>query len=133
MSAALRQHVRDRAGARCEYCRFHEEHLLLWPFHLEHIVAEQHGGADELENLAWSCQRCNLHKGTNLSAIDPDSGLVVRLFHPRRDVWPEHFALEGGGRIRGVTPAGRATVWLLRMNAAERIEIRRLLISTGRW
>lgn len=69
MSAALRQHVRDRAGARCEYCRFHEEHLPLWSFHLEHIVAEQHGGTDESENLAWSCQRCNLHKGTNLSAM----------------------------------------------------------------
>ncbi len=133
MSAALRQQVRDRARARCECCRFREEHLPLWPFHLEHIVAEQHGGTEELENLAWSCQRCNLLKGTNLSGIDPNSGLVVRLFHPRREVWSEHFAVDGDGRIRGVTPTGRASARLLRMNAPERIEIRRLLISTGHW
>ncbi len=133
ISAALRRQVRDRARARCEYCRFREDHLPLWAFHLEHIVAEQHGGGDEPENLAWSCQRCNLHKGTNLSGIDPDYGLVVRLFHPRRDDWAEHFAVDADGRIRGMTPTGRASAWLLRVNAPERMEIRRLLISTGRW
>ena len=133
MSVALRQPVRDRAGARCEYCRFHEEHVPLWPFHLEHIVAAQHGGAEALENLAWSCQRCNLHKGTNLSGIDPDSGSVVRLFHPRTDIWLEHFAVDDQGRIQGLTPTGRATGWLLQMNSPERIAIRRLLLTSGRW
>ena len=90
--AALRQAVRDRAGGRCEYCRFHEHHLPLWPFHLEHILAEQHGGTDELANLAWSCQRCNLRKDTNMSGIDPDSSHAVHLFHPRADSWRDHFA-----------------------------------------
>ena len=41
-------------------------------FHLDHIVARQHGGTDEQKNLAWSCQECNLLKGTDLSAVDPD-------------------------------------------------------------
>ena len=133
MSPAVRQAVRDRAGSRCEYCGFREEHLPLWPFHREHVVAEQHGGTDALENLAWSCQRCNLRKGTNLSGIDPDSGSVVRLFHPRTDAWSENFVADGDGRIRGSSPIGRATVWLLQMNSLERVEMRRLLLSAGRW
>ncbi len=67
MPRNLRQLIRERAGARCEYCRFHEEHLSLWPFHLDHIVARQHQGSAGPANLAWACQRCNLLKGTNLA------------------------------------------------------------------
>jgi hypothetical protein len=131
--ASRRQQVRQRAGRRCEYCRFHEDHLPLWPFHLEHIVAEQHSGSDALENLAWSCQRCNLHKGTNLSGVDPDSGRIVRLFHPRKDHWNRAFTVENDGRIRGLNAIGRATVWLLNMNSAERVEMRRILLDTAQW
>ena len=129
----LREDVRRRAEQCCEYCRFHEHHLPLWPFHLEHIVAGQHGGSDELANLAWSCQRCNLRKGTNLSTLDPDSGSVVRLFHPRQHVWADHFALADDGCLQGLTPVGRATVRLLQMNSRERVELRRMLVSQGVW
>ena len=131
--ARVRREVRSRAHRRCEYCGFHEDHLPIWPFHLEHIVAEQHGGSDEPGNLAWSCQRCNLRKGTNLSARDPDSGIVVPLFHPRSDAWPAHFELAPDGNIRALTPVGRATAALLQMNARERVALRRLLISRGDW
>jgi hypothetical protein len=132
MMEAARQEVRHRAGGRCEYCRFHESHLPLWPFHLDHVQAEQHGGGENPGNLAWSCQRCNLRKGTNLSGVDPDSAAVVQLFHPRQDAWAEHFALRDG-RIEGLTPTGRATAWLLQMNAEERVTLRRLLAEAGRW
>ena len=133
ISTRLRQAVRPRAGRRCEYCHFHEDHLPLWPFHLEHIVAGQHGGGDTTENLAWSCQRCNLRKGPNLTGIDPDTDCPVGLFHPREDVWSECFSLGADGRIVGLNAAGRATAWLLQMNCAERVEIRRLLLLAGRW
>ncbi len=132
MSPRDRQFVRVRARQRCEYCRFHEEDLPLWPFHLDHVIAEQHGGADQPENLAWSCQRCNLFKGTNLSAIDPDSARVVRLYHPRIEIWHEHFLIQTN-RIIGQTPGGRATVWLLQMNSVERVEIRSDLMALGQW
>ena len=132
MSPRLRQLVRKRANRRCEYCRFHEDDLPLWPFHLDHIVAEQHGGPDNAANLAWACQRCNLCKGANLTAIDPDSSQVVRLFNPRTEAWAEHFALDGP-RIVGLTSAGRATAWLLQMNCEERTELRAELMATGRW
>jgi hypothetical protein len=132
MSPRIREHVRERAGGRCEYCRFHEEDLPLWPFHLDHIVAEQHLGTDDPANLAWACQRCNLCKGTNLTAIDPDSARIVRLFSPRTDRWEEHFAFEANC-ILGLTPTGRATAWLLQMNCTERMELRTELMASGRW
>src|SRR5262245_41489643 len=132
MPPGLRQSVRERAGGRCEYCRFRETHLPFWPFHLEHIVARQHGGSDDTSNLAWACPRCNACKGTNLSAVDPDSDNVVRLFDPRTNRWEDHFALQGK-RLVGLTPSGRATVWLLQMNTEERLELRGMLLEEGTW
>jgi hypothetical protein len=49
----------------------------------------QHGGGDDADNLALACPDCNLRKGPNLTGIDPETGAVVRLFHPRRDVGSE--------------------------------------------
>lgn len=132
MSPRTREAVRVRADRRCEYCHFHEEDLPLWPFHIDHVVPEQHFGASTLENLAWACQRCNLCKGTNLAAVDAESGKVVRLFSPRTDRWDEHFALRGN-RIIGRTPIGRATVGILQMNRAERMDLRTELTTTGQW
>src|SRR5947199_7788185 len=86
--------VRARAKHRCEYCRFPEPFAEL-PFHIDHIVAKQHGGQTVLENLALACCFCNAYKGPNFSGADPNSGEVVRLFHPRQDIWEVHFAWKG--------------------------------------
>ena len=90
ISSALRKLVKERAGDRCEYCGLHQDHSVM-SFHVEHIIPRQHGGASVSENLALACPGCNLHKGPNLTGIDPDTGEVSRLFHPRQDVWQEHF------------------------------------------
>jgi hypothetical protein len=132
MSRRLRQFVRLRAARRCEYCGFHEKDLPLWPFHLDHIRAKQHGGPASSMNLAWACQRCSLFKGTNLSSVDPDSGLAVRLFNPRLDRWGRHFTFQGN-RIIGSSGIGRATVWLLQMNSDQRMELRAELRVAGQW
>jgi hypothetical protein len=113
MDAATSQLLRQRAGQRCEYCRLAQEHSAL-RFHIEHVIAHQHGGPDDPENLALACLECNYQKGPNLSGVDPDTGKVTRLFHPRRDLWERHFARDGA-RIVGKTPVG-TTVWLLEMN-----------------
>ena len=126
MPQSLRHQVRQRAGKRCEYCGFREDHLPLWTFHLDHIVARQHRGRNSLNNLAWSCHHCNLHKGPNLTGLDPESGAIAPLFHPRRDLWAEHFAWVGV-ELHGLTPAGRATIAVLRINAPPRLELRALL------
>lgn len=129
MNAETRALVRARAGDRCEYCLIRQEHAE-YAHHIEHIVARQHGGDDGLGNLALACARCNACKGPNLTGIDGETGEVVPLFHPRRDVWREHFAFEGA-RIDGLTPVGRATVRVLAMNETRRLEIRALLLAEG--
>lgn len=129
MDAAIRRLVRQRAHERCEYCRLPQDAVDL-RFHIEHIVAKQHGGTDDTDNLCLACDRCNLHKGPNLSSIDPDSGQIVELFHPRRDDWNAHFE-SMGGRIIGITPTGRATAQLMQMNATRRRQLRERLIAEG--
>jgi hypothetical protein len=66
-----------------------------------------------------------------VASIDPLTGAVEWLFHPRRDRWPRHFAFVGQS-IEAATPRGRATLTLLRMNAAARLRLRAALIESGR-
>jgi HNH endonuclease len=127
MDAQLRQSVRARAAYQCEYCRLPQEFSDL-RFHIEHVIPRQHGGGDDADNLALACPDCNLRKGPNLTGIDPASGDVVRLFHPRRDVWSEHFSYKGAD-ILGLTAVGRTTVPLLEMNAPERRRVRELVAN----
>jgi hypothetical protein len=79
---------------------------------VEHVVAKQHGGSDDIDNLALACHRCNLQKGPNLTGIDPVTAAVAPLFHPRRDRWADHFRMRAV-RIEGVSARGRATVQVL--------------------
>ena len=129
MDSATRELVRSRAGLRCEYCRLAQKHSEL-THHIEHIVAKQHGGSDQVDNLALACHRCNLHKGPNLTGIDPQSGEVAALFNPRREAWPDHFSFDGEW-IRGLTSTGRATVQVLAMNDPRRRELRREIAKHG--
>ena len=99
--------------------------------HIEHIIARQHGGGDYADNLALACHRCNLHKGPNLSGIDPQTGEVVALFNPRRDRWADHFAFQEV-QVIGLTATGRATVGVLVLNDARRIELREELRKSER-
>lgn len=129
MDSATTDLVRQRAEQRCEYCHLPQSASAL-RFHIEHIVARQHGGSNDPTNLALACPECNFQKGTNLSGIDPDTGLVTPLFDPRRDVWADHFARHGA-RLVGKTAVGRTTVWLLEMNTGERLRWREILAHLG--
>ncbi len=40
---------------------------------MEHMISIEHGGGDELENLALACAECNLKKSSDLAGIDPDT------------------------------------------------------------
>jgi hypothetical protein len=130
MHASTRALVRSRAGHRCEYCRIHQDDEPFYRLHVEHIVAKQHGGTDDADNLALACHHDNDHKGPNLTGIDPVTGNVVRLFHPRRQRWSRHFRFQGP-RIVGRTQCGRATVAVLALNAPDRVELRAELIADG--
>ena len=129
MDAATRSFVRQRAKNRCEYCLLSQDHSEL-THHIEHIIAKQHGGSDDADNLALACHRCNLCKGPNVTGIDPDGKEIVALFHPRRDDWSQHFRF-AGPQIEGITASGRATVRLLMLNDARRCELRAELTARG--
>lgn len=126
MNARLRQLVRKRADFQCEYCRLRENVMAKISFHVEHIVAVKHGGDDDPRNLALACDRCNLHKGSNLAGIDPADGKMVALFHPRIDQWNDHFGW-AGLEIDGKTPIGRATIRVLELNSPRRLRVREWL------
>jgi hypothetical protein len=125
----LRRLVRARALECCEYCLV-PERLTLATHWVDHIVAEKHGGQTEESNLALSCVLCNQHKGSDLTSIDPETGQIIPLFHPRRDRWLDHFRL-AGLQIEALTPIGRVTVRLLQLNHADRIEERELMLRLG--
>jgi len=93
-------------------------------FHVEHIVPASRGGPTTLDNLAWCCPSCNLHKSDRTHAIDPDTDQPAALFHPRQDDWNEHFDWFEYG-LTGRTATGRATITALKLNAERRLLIRR--------
>jgi hypothetical protein len=128
----LRDLVRQRARLRCEYCGLPEADSTSMPHYIEHIVARKHHGPTRLANLALSCHRCNLHKATNLTGIDPLTGGLTKLYHPRRNKWQRHFQFEGV-RIVGKTAIGRTTVDVLDMNENERVRLRETLVELGRF
>lgn len=131
MKVSTRALVRARAEQRCEYCRLHERDLPLFSFHVDHILSKKHGGTDDPKLLAWSCHYCNLAKSSNLSGRDPETNRIVVLFNPRRQRWERHFAWNGP-HVIGLTPCGRATIAVLNLNAAHRVELRQLLIQGDR-
>ncbi len=104
--------------------------LYLPPFQIDHIIARKQGGATVADNLALACFRCNPHKGPNLSGIDPETEETVRLFHPRKDRWEEHFQWRGPELV-GLTAIGRATVQVLAINHPDYMAVRQTLIEEG--
>ena len=119
----IRAHVRERAHNTCEYCQLHQDDSPLAALHVEHIIPKIHGGTDDLQNLALACIDCNLHKGTNLTGIDPQTNELTELFHPRRQNWDEHFEWQGIYLV-GKTVIGRTTIRVLNMNSEDQVALR---------
>ena len=130
MAEPLADKVRQRAHHVCEYCRMPQAYYPTVPFPIDHIIGKQHKGRSVLSNLANSCLHCNSHKGPNIAGIDPVSGKLTKLFHPRRHKWEHHFRWEGA-KLRGRTAIGRATIRVLKINAPLRVILREELIAAG--
>ena len=122
--------VAERADFRCEYCLITEEDSFV-PHQVDHIIARKHGGSSRFDNLAFCCAMCNMRKGSDVASFDEQTDQVVPLFHPRRQVWSEHFRL-AGALIEPLTDIGRVTVALLQLNRADLLVERELLIRQGR-
>ena len=122
---SVRRFVAERAGHRCEYCLLHERDSYT-PHQVDHILSQKHAGSSDPENLAWACIRCNAWKGSDISSINPETGEIVALFHPRRHRWIDHFELRGH-TVEPITPIGKVTGRLLRLNSDQRVAERRSL------
>lgn len=131
MKHSIQTLVETRAKNCCEYCQA-QAYFSHDSFSIEHIIPLFLNGTDELHNLAWSCLSCNSIKHTAVTAIDPMTGQVVSLFHPRQNIWEEHF--EWGEDITlmiGKTPIGRATIHRLQLNRFGLVNYRRVLAAAG--
>jgi hypothetical protein len=127
----MRAEVRARAGGYCEYCRSPDA-FSPQSFSAEHVGPRSRGGATSPRNLAWSCQGCNAHKYTKVEGWDAATGRKAPLFHPRTQLWREHFVWNHDTTIvLGTTPTGRATVGELHLNREPLLNLRRLLAGAG--
>ena len=102
----------------------------VYPHHVDHIKPVKHGGNDEPNNLALACMSCNLAKGSDLAAEDPETGTLTYFFNPRTQGWSGHFRLEKA-RIVPLTKEARATVLIFRLNDEMRVEERAAFIAAG--
>ena len=82
----------------------------------------------DADNLALACQSCNNFKYDATRALDPVTGNLAPLFHPRRDAWADHFCWSLNGlELIGISPAGRATISRLQLNRPGVVRLRRVL------
>ena len=128
---SLRQRLVAEFRNRCAYC-----HTLTSitgaRLVIDHIIPETASGQTVRENLCVACHSCNEFKGAQVEAQDPLTGRRVHLFHPRQQLWSEHFSWsEDGTKIIGLTLAGRATVVALNMNHPTIVEARRRWARVG--
>lgn len=129
LPASVRQLIAERAGYRCEYCLLPEA-VSLHRHEPDHIVPRQHDGETHEGNLAFARLRCNRYKGPNVGSFDPLTGTLVPLFNPRRQEWEDHFKWDGAV-IQALSPEGRVTVKLLRLNDPDRVSERQRLMAAG--
>ena len=125
----LRREVGARAQFRCEYCLFPEARSA-FAHQVDHIVSLKHGGGSNFDNLALCCVFCNRYKGSDVAAVNAETGEIVRLFHPRLDRWTDHFRIYSA-IIEPMTQQGEVTARLLRFNQAQRVAERAILQASG--
>src|SRR5262245_38534004 len=125
MASRLEQLVWERARSRCEYCQMPAAQMQQ-PLTLHHILALQPHGGTVASHLAFACFPRNRQKGPNLAGIDPVSGKLTPLYHPRRHLWVRHFRWQGS-RLVAKTAIGRVTLYVLDINHPLRVSLRRSL------
>jgi hypothetical protein len=127
---SIRHFVAERANSCCEYC-LSQSTISHADFAVEHIIPVIKGGGDGVNNLAWACQACNNRKFTATETIDPITGEMAFLFHPRQHLWKEHFIwVDNYSQLEGITPIGRATVARIDLNRLGLVHFRRALYKS---
>lgn len=111
ISQAERQLVRERAGFACEYCGV-DERDSGGELTIDHHQPTARGGTDHVENLVYSCPRCNLYKADYW----PAGTGTPELWNPRREPQRTHMLMLADGTLHPITRIGQITVERLRLN-----------------
>jgi hypothetical protein len=121
----LRRRIRELDRNRGAYCHSPEA-LMGVTFEIEHILPVSLGGEPQWDNLCLSCPTCNRHKANRSTALDPQHGEDVSLFHPRQQRWNDHFTwMHDGTQLKAFSSAGRATLEALHANRLAIVRLRR--------
>lgn len=131
LTPAQKEQVVLRVNKCCEYCQS-QENFSPDSFSVEYIVPRSEGGTFDLSNLALACQGCNNRKYTSTSWVDPLTGEMVPLYHPRQHDWGDHFIWgHDYTLVIGITPTGRATIEKLQLNRSGVVNLRQALRTIG--
>jgi len=126
----IRQIVRLRARDACEYClgpttgQYQIDHVIPEARWLDYRagrlsnamdLAPGRSGPNHIANFAWCCPFCN--QGKRQRVVYRIGSQTIRLYDPRRDMWPEHFAFMNNYLfVVGITPIGIVTQRAVRFN-----------------
>jgi HNH endonuclease len=111
ITSEVRLQVRQRANFACEYCGVTETDTG-GELTIDHHQPQVHGGSDDLSNLLYCCQRCNLYK----LAYWPTTAADPVLWNPRREPRDTHVLLLADGTVYPLTQTGAFTIRRLRLN-----------------
>lgn len=131
ISEELRQAVAVRANFLGEYCLIHKDDTV-YGCQVDHIISLKYGGSTAIEKLVYACAFCNRSKGGDIGSILWPSQELVRFFNPRKDVWRDHFKLDGA-MIRPISNIGKVTAQILGFNHVDRVLERQTLIAIRRF
>ena len=111
ITQAVRLQVRQRANFACEFCGVTETDTG-GELTVDHFRPQTKGGTDDLDNLLYSCQRCNQYKA-DYWPTHPDDPV---LWNPRQESLATHLLILTDGTLYPVTPTGAFTLKRLRLN-----------------
>jgi HNH endonuclease len=128
---AVQRKVLILSNGYCEYCLHPESHATDF-YHFDHINPFLKIGRNAVGNIARSCGRCNIVKSQKTHAIDPLTNDIYPLFHPRKEIWTDHFQWSEDYLIMyGLTPTGRATIDFLQLNRRNLQNLRGTMRDSG--
>lgn len=131
----FKQRVRNFLGPRqqrlCAFCRTPMQGGN-YPYEIEHIVPKSlhTKWLFDPQNFCLACRRCNGHKLTKETLVDPNSteypqdGTGFNIIHPYHDTYSEHIDLVEGLFYSGLTPKGINTITICNLSRYELVRDR---------
>jgi hypothetical protein len=123
--AKIRECLQLDFEQRCAYCMCHEARLGARHFDIEHFCPRKAGGANDYENLYWSCKSCNGLKWEHWPR-ETERKRGNRYADPCRELdYGQHLIEKANGMLVAITQCGRYHLKKLVLNRPDLVEWRR--------